>query len=284
MINSFCNQNYLTNRKGAFSMIKWIISDMDGTLLVDHNKLPEDFDEVMQLLKKKNIMFSPASGRQYQALAVHFPKYKDDLLFISENGTYVCQHDKELFSYTLSPDNVALVLEQVLKLPDVFVVVSGKKSSYVMSQHPAFVAELNLYFTHYTIVEDFSHIDDDIIKFSICDALNHHARENIYNKLQSLNEKVQVVLSSEIWVDIMPIGANKGLAIKKLQEKLNIKPEECVAFGDYLNDYEMLQSVYYSYAMENAAPELKKIARFIAPPNYENGVMNTIRKLLSEQK
>ena len=78
-------------------MIKWIISDMDGTLLVDNNRLPEDFDEVMQMLKDRNIMFSPASGRQYQALAYHFPKYKDDLLFISENGTYVCQHDKELF-------------------------------------------------------------------------------------------------------------------------------------------------------------------------------------------
>lgn len=95
---------------------------------------------------------------------------------------------------------------------------------------------------------------------------------------------MQVVLSSEVWVDIIPTGANKGLAIKKLQEKLNIKPEECVAFGDYLNDYEMLQSVYYSYAMENAVPELKKVARFIAPPNYENGVMRTIKKLLAEQK
>lgn len=57
-------------------MIKWIISDMDGTLLVDNNRLPEDFDEVMQMLKDRNIMFSPASGRQYQALAYHFPSTK----------------------------------------------------------------------------------------------------------------------------------------------------------------------------------------------------------------
>ena len=78
-------------------MIKWIISDMDGTLLVEPNKLPDDFDEIMDLLKQHNIMFSPASGRQYQALVSQFPKYKDDLLFISENGTYVCQHDKEIF-------------------------------------------------------------------------------------------------------------------------------------------------------------------------------------------
>lgn len=93
---------------------------------------------------------------------------------------------------------------------------------------------------------------------------------------------MQVVLSSEIWVDIIPLGASKGAAIQKLQKQLNIKPEECVAFGDYLNDYEMMQSVYYSYAMENAIPELKKVARYIAPPNYENGVTTTIRSLLEK--
>ena len=53
---------------------------------------------------------------------------------------------------------------------------------------------------------------------------------------------------------------------------------------DYLNDYEMMQSVYYSYAMENAIPELKKVARYIAPPNYKNGVVKTIRQLLAQQE
>lgn len=95
---------------------------------------------------------------------------------------------------------------------------------------------------------------------------------------------MQVVLSSNIWVDIIPLGINKDVAIQKLQEKLNIKPEECVAFGDYLNDYEMMQSVYYSYAMENAIPELKQAARYIAPANYKNGVVKTIRKILAQEE
>ena len=78
-------------------MIKWIISDMDGTLLVEPNKLPDDFDEIMDLLKQHNIMFSPASGRQYQALVSQFPKYKDDLLFISENGLMSANMIKKFF-------------------------------------------------------------------------------------------------------------------------------------------------------------------------------------------
>ena len=124
-------------------MIKWIISDMDGTLLVEPNKLPDDFDEIMDLLKQHNIMFSPASGRQYQALVSQFPKYKDDLLFISENGTYVCQHDKEIFSATLPDTAVQKIIDSSVtflfdKAPHMLfigVMLLDRKSTRLNSSH-----------------------------------------------------------------------------------------------------------------------------------------------------
>lgn len=48
--------------------------------------------------------------------------------------------------------------------------------------------------------------------------------------------------------------ANKGLAVRQLQQTLQISPEECVAFGDYMNDYEMMGAVHYSYKMEKFFP------------------------------
>ena len=63
---------------------------------------------------------------------------------------------------------------------------------------------------------------------------NRDSLNNVYKKFLPLADEMQVVLSSDIWVDIIPLGINKGVAIQKLQKKLNIKPEECVAFGDYL--------------------------------------------------
>jgi hydroxymethylpyrimidine pyrophosphatase-like HAD family hydrolase len=53
---------------------------------------------------------------------------------------------------------------------------------------------------------------------------------------------------------------NKGNAIEKLQKSLNILPEQTMAFGDYLNDIEMLKNARYSYAMENAHPSVKEVA------------------------
>ena len=55
-------------RKEDNSMIKLIASDMDGTLLDGNGKLNEEFFHVFKKLKKNNIIFAAASGRQY---AIH---------------------------------------------------------------------------------------------------------------------------------------------------------------------------------------------------------------------
>ena len=83
-------------------MIKLILSDMDGTLLDENNQLPAEFDEVMEELHKRGVQFAPASGRQYYSLLKSFPQYEDRFIFVSDNGTIVRQHGKELFSMRIS--------------------------------------------------------------------------------------------------------------------------------------------------------------------------------------
>jgi len=66
-----------------------------------------------------------------------------------------------------------------------------------------------------------------------------------------------------------------------LQEKFGVSFEQTMAFGDYLNDLELLQKAHYSYAMANAHPEVKKVARFIAKSNDENGVVEVLSELVN---
>ena len=80
----------------------------------------------------------------------------------------------------------------------------------------------------------------------------------------------------------MSPNINKGVAVKNIQRVMNFKPEECAAFGDYLNDREMIQAVGYGFAMANAHPDLKKIAAFETVSNDEAGVLVGIRKLISD--
>ena len=51
-----------------------------------------------------------------------------------------------------------------------------------------------------------------------------------------------------------------------------------------MNDYEMMGAVHYSYAMENAHPQLKAAARFQAKSNREGGVLLAIKELVASLK
>ena len=70
------------------------------------------------------------------------------------------------------------------------------------------------------------------------------------------------------------------MAVKLLQDSLEIKPEETMAFGDQLNDIEMLEQAYYSFAVGNARPEVKAIARFQTDTNVNDGVLKILKLLL----
>lgn len=83
-----------------------------------------------------------------------------------------------------------------------------------------------------------------------------------------------------MWMDCMAQGVNKGQAVKRLQESLEIRPEETMAFGDQLNDIEMLQQAYYSFAVANAREEVRKLARFQADSNKNDGVLKVLKQLL----
>ncbi len=87
-------------------MIKIIFSDMDGTLLTSQNKLPDGFDETMSELKKRGVIFAPASGRQYFSLLKTFSKYVDEFLFLAENGTLVMHREIEIFSSPIDINSV----------------------------------------------------------------------------------------------------------------------------------------------------------------------------------
>ena len=73
---------------------------------------------------------------------------------------------------------------------------------------------------------------------------------------------------------------NKGTTLTHLLEILKIKPEESGAFGDQMNDYEMLQTVKYGYAMANAMPPVKEVAYQVIDSNENDGVILKIKEIL----
>ncbi|EHK2441180.1 HAD family hydrolase [Clostridium perfringens] len=260
-------------------MIKFIATDMDGTLLNSKKELSPEFYDVFEELKKRNILFAAASGRQYYTLAKEFNDIKEDMLFIAENGTFVVYKGKELVVNGLDRELANELIRIGRTIENSNVVLCGKNSAYVESSDERFLGEVRKYYERCEIVDDLEKVDDTVLKVTMCDFNGSEENSNKY--FDKYRAELQVTVSGDIWLDITAGGVNKGVAIKEIQDLLGIDFKETMVFGDYLNDLEMMESAYHSYAMENAHEDLKKVSRFITHKNNdEDGVMHQIKEVI----
>lgn len=263
-------------------MIRLIFSDMDGTLLDEHGNLPAGFGAVYARLKERGIRFAPASGRQYASLCQTFAPWWDEMIFLAENGTLVMEHDRELFSSPVDTSLALAVMRTGEGLAGVHSIYCGKKCGYLHAADntESFRTELAKYVSDSAVVEDFAAVDDVPIKMAFCDP-SGNAAQTIYPAMQQYADRMQVTLSSAEWVDVYGQGVSKGVAARRIQERLGIAPDECAAFGDYGNDLELMDAVTHSFAMENAIPAVKERARYRAPSNRAHGVLTVCERILA---
>ncbi|WP_195267030.1 HAD family hydrolase [Eubacterium sp. 1001713B170207_170306_E7] len=257
-------------------MIKLISADMDGTLLDSNKKLSPELFPMIEALTEQGIRFAAASGRQYYNLEHIFEPVKDKMIFIAENGSVVFERDTNSFASVIDRKTVWEIVRKIRKIEGVSPVICGLKGAYAESDEPELMENIKMYYHRYEIMDDILETGDDICKIAVYDYVN--AETNCHAPLvEAFGEQMEIAVSGEHWVDISNPGCNKGTAISKIQEKYGIGYEETMLFGDYLNDYEMMKTGKYSYAMENAHPQLKEICNYTAKSNDENGVVEAIR-------
>lgn len=259
--------------------IKLIAADMDGTLLDSKGVLNPDFFSVFEYLRKEGVMFIAASGRQYYNLLKLFDSIKDEIIFIAENGTYVVFHSQELLVMDIPAKEVHEVIRKVREIKGAYPVLCGKNRAYIEDEYPDFVKQARTYYEKCDIVPDLLDvIDDKFLKIAVYDF--EGSAINSYPILQYFNNSLKVVVSGQNWLDVSHQNANKGNALKFIQNHLSVRAEECMAFGDQMNDAEMVQAVFHSYAMANASQDLKLFSRYMAPSNDSDGVLSIIREII----
>jgi len=260
--------------------IKLIVSDMDGTLLRSNHQLSPEFNAIHQQLIAKNIHFVPASGRQFYSIASYFEEHKNDMAIIAENGTYVTYKGDEIFVDELDKEIVKEIILETRKIPGANLVLAGKNAAYVESKDSNFLSFFQNFYSKNVKVNDLLSIENEqFIKIAI-----HHAdgsAENLYPHFKRFEKyNLNVVISGELWMDMMNNGTNKGKALAELQANLGISKEQTIVFGDYMNDIEMLKLAKYSFAMQNAHPSVKDVANYEAPSNDNDGVVQILKHLL----
>ncbi len=259
-------------------MIKLIVTDVDGTLLNDNHELHPDFWKVEEQLTKNGILFSIASGRQFYNLESKFEKIKDRTMFFAENGTYVSHKGRELYVNPIEKTAAVEFIELGRKLEHTNLVLCGKNSAYIETRDKDFRNEISKFYERLEVVDDLTTVDDTYLKVTLCNF--NGVEDHTFPHFVNYTDRYKVAIAARVFIDITALNANKGNAIKGIQEELNISPEETLVFGDYLNDLEMMKVAKHSYAMKNAHPEIIQASNYVTShDNNENGVLRTIESL-----
>lgn len=260
-----------------------VVTDMDGTLLNSEGHVPEGFWNLLDQLRERGIAFAPASGRQLATLESQFRRAGEPMSYIAENGTVVVHHGSVISMTTLNPDTVHAIIDAARGSEvDMGVVVCQPERAFVERNDEAFRSEGAKYYLALDEVEDLHQVvNDKIIKVAIFTF--DDAETAVAPVMRQAAPHEKVVVSGKNWVDVMDRSADKGRALTALCEAMSIPVSRSLAFGDYLNDMELLQAAGTSYAMANAHPEILAIADEVAPSNTEAGVLLVLKEML-EQK
>ena len=262
--------------------IRLVVADMDGTLLDPSGTIPDSFWPLLPRLAERGNVFAVASGRPYAALVQMFGPAAGALALIAENGAYVVRDGAEVSATTVEPalvERVVTVSRGLARRFDLGLVWCGRHSAYVERWDAGFVRAAGRFYTRLEKVTDLRRVRDAPLKFAIHDVAPATAGSR--DELAAALHPLQVVMSSEHWMDIMDPAVNKGVAVRALQRSLGIGQDQTLAFGDYLNDLEMLAEATHSFAMANAHPRVAASTKYFAPSNDEQGVVQVLDRLLA---
>lgn len=268
---------------GELKKIKIIATDMDHTLLLEDSSLPPGIGDYVERLEQADIYLAIASGRPLYTLQELFREVQDKLCFISDNGGLITVKGSIVYKSLMEAADYQKMHRVTCHDSTGISVICGLDTAYIDEKYRCYDAVFGNFYSRITYVEDMDSVIADANKFTVYfpngDAGEQY--EALYAPL--FGARFSVTIAGDIWIDIMNCGVHKGNAMKRLGEYLGYGTDRMMAFGDHYNDMEMLETVKYGVAVENAVPELKACAGYVTGANEDMGVLRLLDRVLEAQ-
>ena len=277
--------------------IKIVALDLDGTLLDSEKRLSEANRKALERAAEKGVLIVPTTGRFFGMM----PPAVRDLPFvryaITINGAQV--YDRETDTAIVRdeiPLEMALQVMETLDRYDVIydcyrqnwgwmtAALQEKAADYATNEHYLkMVREFRK-----PVPELKQHLretaaDGDVQKIMLF--APNRARSAAIDCLRKLSDELaarfpEIKVTSSTWnnIELNIKTAHKGNALKRFAEHLGYTLENCMAFGDGMNDFTMVEAAGLGVAMENAEPEVKRVAKYVTLSNDADGVAAGLEK------
>lgn len=260
-------------------LIRLIASDMDGTLLDDHSEVPPETYDLILALREKGVHFAASSGRRFDRLCQFFAPVRDKMDFVAANGAQVYVDgelvDREVFSHL----GIRRLAKTVGKFESLHMALFDDEKSFLLDDEDKFVREIDKDLPNAERIWYLPGPDVSILKISIyCE--DGHVMDYAYALSRELGDEFLFAPSGTHWIDALQRGVNKATGIEQVMAHHGITRDEVMAFGDSMNDYEIIRFVGTGCAMANGRPALKAVANRVIGYNYDHAVQGEMRKLL----
>ena len=259
------------------------ISDLDGTLLDQRDRLPPFTLEVLNRLVDQGVLFTFATARSYHSARVVAKGLAPRIPWIVHNGAFMVEGSsgRRVFETFFTPDQRGYILSASRKLglwPLVYAVVEGKERVlYLTSKtdHPGMRHYLDSRRTDQRLRPVYSPeelLAGETYYFTFIE--DEAALAPLWDQLGGLNWAngtfQQDLYREEYWLELTPKLATKAQAALRLKKDLGCG--RLVAFGDAMNDLPLFAAADEAYAVANAMDPVKAAATGIIGSNEENGV------------
>ena len=249
--------------------------DVDNTLL-DHrsHEVPQSALDAIAELKAAGHTIVIATGRSYGHARPHIEDIPANYT-ITLNGACILKDGMVVASTPLARPALVELFEWMRELGHPFGVNRGE-SCYISAETPASMVPLQGVRMP-TQSEDAFYLREDVCQgwLFFDEALDAELMPRMAERFPQFD----FVRWHRTAVDVMPKATNKWTGCQWVLAQTGFAAAEAVAFGDGLNDREMLQGVGLGIAMGNGHPELKAIADRVAPALADHGVARMLAEL-----
>lgn len=263
-------------------MVRLIVSDLDGTIVPEGTfDINDAYDKMFSKLIDKGVMVILASGRHYNNMKKLLPLIKDKAYFASDNGATLVYKGEVLLKHHIDRSLVDKLVDYLHDEAHCEVALSNdigyyteERDEYINNNVFANVKEVGY------IVKSIKDYLDNVTKLTV---MTKGSMDKVTAPLrEQYKDELSIVQSGSIWFDITKKGINKGEAVKFVQQKLGIKKEETIGFGNSENDISLLNECGIAYAVEDSNSIVKSHATHIVPDVFNDGVLKELEDLYNK--
>ncbi|WP_270168816.1 HAD family hydrolase [Paenibacillus sp. SYP-B4298] len=257
--------------------IRLVVCDLDGTVLLPDHQLPEHVISALRAYRQAGGMVTIATGRPALTAASIVQQLNIELPAIYCNGAVIADPDKvwHQAEFAAAP---FLPLQQAAAHAGAELLMFGASTVYAFRRSQA--------------IEHYEHKER-----VVCELIEEQAMLSMerLNKLlligpmavirkvweaagALLHTEYTALQSEDTFLEIVPKEVNKGKALCRLMDILNIEPKHVMAIGNQVNDLELLQEAGIGVAVGNSHPLLMEQADYICRHEYGDGVIEALHQ------